>query len=87
MLAHRRNDHLGHRDGVHIHMAHDRILRNQKPECHNFLDNVVRKYRDNTLLDAKHEYQNGTLRERSQDMKYRPIVIQAHYLSQFEVSP
>lgn len=65
MLAHRRNDHLGHRDGVHIHMAHDRILRNQKPECHNFLDNVVRKYRDNTLLDAKHEYQNGTLRERS----------------------
>ena len=65
MLAHRRNDHLGHRDGVHIHMAHDRILRNQKPECHNFLDNVVRKYRDNTLLDAKHEYQNGILRERS----------------------
>ena len=65
MLAHRRNDHLGHRDGVHIHMAHDRILRNQKPECHNVLDNVVHKYRSSILLDVEHEYQNGILHERN----------------------
>ena len=65
MLAHRRNDHYDPRDCAHIHMAYDRILRNQKPECHNILDIVVHKYRSNTLLATEHEYQNGTPRERS----------------------
>ena len=46
-------------------MAYDRILRNQKPECHNILDIVVHKYLSNTLLATEHEYQNGTPRERS----------------------